>query len=200
MFTGLVQALGTVSAVTDAQNGRRLRIIESALAPQVSLGESIAVNGACLTVVARDGDAFDFEAGPETLAKTTLGQLTAGDRVNLERALRVGDALGGHYVTGHIDCAGKILEETVTGEWLTIWFSFPASFEDLLVTKGSVAVDGVSLTLVETQRDRFSVMLIPHTRDHTTLGLKKPGAAVNLEFDLIAKHVQKMFKKLSITI
>ena len=200
MFTGLVQALGTVRQVTDGQGGRRLRVAESALAPKLELGESIAVDGACLTVIARDGDAFDFEVGPETLAKTTLGRLTEGDRVNLERALRVGDPLGGHFVTGHVDCVGTLLEETVTGDWLTVWFGMPLEFDALMVGKGSVAVDGVSLTVVDTRTDRFSVMLIPHTRQNTTLGLKKPGAAVNLEFDLIAKHVQKLFKKISITI
>lgn len=200
MFTGLVQALGSVRQVTDGQGGRRLRIAESTLAPMLELGESVAVDGACLTVVARDGDAFDFEVGPETLAKTTLGRLTEGDRVNLERALRVGDALGGHFVTGHVDAVGTILEEVVTGDWLTVWFGMPPEFDALLVGKGSVAVDGVSLTIVDTRPDRFSVMLIPHTRANTTLGLKKPGAVVNLEFDLIAKHVQKLFKKISITI
>ncbi len=200
MFTGLVQALGTVRQVTDGQGGRRLRVAESALAPKLELGESVAVDGACLTVVAPEADTFDFEVGPETLAKTTLGKLTEGDRVNLERALQVGDALGGHFVTGHVDCVGTLLEETVTGDWLTVWFGMPLEFDALMVGKGSVAVDGVSLTVVDTRTDRFSVMLIPHTRQNTTLGLKKPGAAVNLEFDLIAKHVQKLFKKISITI
>lgn len=198
MFTGLVQSVGTVRDVRDAEGGRRLRVTEPAMAPQLALGESIAVNGACLTVVAVAGHDFDFEAGPETLAKTTLGELSAGDRVNLERALRVGDALGGHFVTGHVDCVGSILAAAITGEWLTVWFGYPPEFDELLVSKGSVAVDGVSLTVVDTQPGRFSVMLIPHTRDHTTLGFKKPGAAVNLEFDLIAKHVQKLFTRLSL--
>jgi riboflavin synthase len=198
MFTGLVQALGTVRRVTDAQGGRRLRVAESALAPKLEIGESVAVNGACLTVVAREGDAFDFEVGPETLAKTTLGKLTEGDRVNLERALRIGDALGGHFVTGHVDCVGTVLEEAVTGDWLTVWFGMPKEFDALMVSKGSVAVDGVSLTVVDARPDRFSVMLIPHTRENTTLGWKKPSAAVNLEFDLIAKHVQKLFQKISL--
>jgi riboflavin synthase len=200
MFTGLVQALGTVRAATDGRGGRRLRVAEPALAPKLELGESVAVDGACLTVVARAGDAFDFEAGPETLAKTTLGRLAAGDRVNLERALRVGDPLGGHFVTGHVDCVGTLLEAAVTGDWLTVWFGFPPEFDALLIGKGSVAVDGVSLTLVDVRQDRFSVMLIPHTRAHTTLGVKAPGAAVNLEFDLIAKHVQKLFSRISVTI
>ena len=200
MFTGLVQALGTVRSVTDAQAGRRLRVAEPSLAPQLALGESVAVDGACLTVVAVEGDCFDFEAGPETLAKTTLGKLAIGDLVNLERALRVGDALGGHFVSGHIDCVGTIAEATQTGDWLTVWFTFPTEFEPLLVAKGSVAIDGVSLTVVDVKRDRLSVMLIPHTRDHTTLGLKKPGASVNMEFDLLAKHVQKLFQRLTVTI
>jgi riboflavin synthase len=195
MFTGLVQSLATVREVADARAGRRLRVAEPALAPKLEIGESVAVDGACLTVVAVAGDAFDFEAGPETLAKTTLGRLAAGDRVNLERALRAGDALGGHFVTGHVDCVGAILEAAVTGDWLTLWFGFPPEWEELLVAKGSVAVDGVSLTVVDVRRDRFSVMLIPHTRAHTTLGLKRPGDPVNLEFDLLAKHVQKLFQK-----
>lgn len=200
MFTGLVQALGTVRAVSDAAGGRRLSVTERAVAPLLSVGESVAVNGACLTVVARDGDGFDFEVGPETLAKTALGALAAGDRVNLERALRVGDPLGGHFVTGHVDCVGTVLDERQTGEWLTVRFRIPDGFADLLVSKGSVAVDGVSLTVVEPTDDSFAVMLIPHTRAVTTLGLKKPGAPVNLEFDLLAKHVQKLFQRMSFTI
>jgi riboflavin synthase len=200
MFTGLVQALGTVRAVTDINSGRRLTVAEPALAPKLELGESVAVNGACLTVVAHTGETFDFEAGPETLVKTNLGRLGVGDRVNLERALRVGDALGGHFVTGHVDCVGTILETAVDGDWLNVWFGFPGGgFDALLVPKGSVAVDGISLTVVDVKADRFSVMLIPHTRAHTTLGFKGVGAAVNLEFDLLAKHVQKLFTHMSAT-
>jgi|SRR5581483_10586839 len=194
MFTGLVQSLGTVKAVTDAPAGRTLVVAEPTLAPQLEVGESVAVNGACLTVVSAGGGAFAFEAGFETLAKTNLGGLRPGDRVNLERALRVGDRLGGHFVTGHVDCTGRVLERVPQDEWETVWFGFPPEFGELMVDKGSVAVDGVSLTLVEVRADRFSVMLIPHTRQHTTLGSRPAGAAVNLEFDLLAKHLRKLVR------
>ena len=201
MFTGLVQALGTVRAATDdGHGGRTLTVSEAAIGPKLEVGESVAVNGACLTVVSREGDAFAFQVGPETLARTALGKLAPGDRVNLERSLRAGDPIGGHFVTGHIDCVGSVLEKQESGEWLTVWFGYPKEFGELLVPKGSVAVDGVSLTVVDVQAERFSVMLIPHTRDHTTLGLKGPGAAVNLEFDLLAKHVRKLVQNMTITI
>jgi riboflavin synthase len=200
MFTGLVQSLGTVQANEDSEGGRTLRILEPTLAPQVLMGESIAVDGACLTVVAQTACELTFQVGPETLAKTTLAHRVPGDRVNLERALRAGDPIGGHFVTGHIDCTGTILSKTPNGEWLTVWFTYPNEFDDLLVNKGSIAVDGVSLTVVDTERGKFSVMLIPHTINQTTLGLKAPTAAVNLEFDLLAKHVRKLVQNMTITI
>jgi riboflavin synthase len=200
MFTGLVQAVGRVTAAAnDGHGGRVLGIAEPGMAPHLTPGESIAVNGACLTVVDRDAESFRFQAGPETLDRTNLGRLVAGDVVNLERALRVGDLLGGHLVSGHIDAVGTIAERVVTGEWETVWFDCPKSLDDLMVVKGSVAVDGVSLTLVDVRPGRLSVMLIPHTLAHTTLGTKPVGAAVNLECDLIAKHVQKLFRNLRLT-
>jgi riboflavin synthase len=150
--------------------------------------------------VSCEGDSCAFQAGPETLAKTALGALMPGDRVNLERALRAGDPIGGHFVTGHIDCTGTVLDKLTSGEWLTLWFSFSPGFGDLLVPKGSIAVDGVSLTVVEVHKDRFSVMLIPHTRENTALGPKQPGASVNLEFDLLAKHVRKLVQNMTINI
>jgi riboflavin synthase len=195
MFTGLVQALGTVRAAEDdGHGGRRFGVAEPDLAPQLTVGESVAVDGACMTVTDRHSDWFLFEAGPESLARTTLGHLSPGDRVNLERALRAGDLLGGHFVSGHVDAVGRILERTPSGEWETVWFAFPPEYGELMVEKGSVAVDGVSLTVVDVRADRFSVMLIPHTRQHTTLGPKPVGAAVNLEFDLLAKHVRKLVR------
>ncbi|MBA4188516.1 MAG: riboflavin synthase [Planctomycetaceae bacterium] len=200
MFTGLVQTRGTIRTAEDGHGGRTLTVTEPTLAPKLELGESIAVNGTCLTVVSCTGGDFTFQVGPETLDKTVLGRLTPGDLVNLERALRAGDAIGGHFVTGHIDTVGKILEKQLAGDWLTVWFSFPEGFGDLLVPKCSVAVDGVSLTVVAAEPTRFSVMIIPHTRDHTTLGEKKPGDSVNLEFDMIAKHVRKLVQNMTITI
>jgi riboflavin synthase len=201
MFTGLVQRLATVKAVTpDSFGGLTLTLEEPALAPTLVLGESIAVNGCCLTVTRHDAASFDFQVGPETVAKTTLGTLQPGGRVNLERALRLGDTLGGHIVTGHVDGVGTIETITLNGDWATYWFACDKAFDDLMVHKGSIAVDGVSLTLVDVEKGRFSVMLIPHTLAHTTLGTKSVGDAVNLEADLLAKHVQKLFRNLTIVI
>lgn len=185
--------MGTVRvAEDDGHGGRRFGVAEPGFAPSLTVGESVAVSGACMTVVDRGADWFVFEAGPESLARTTLGRITPGDRVNLERALRAGDLLGGHFVSGHVDGTGTILERIASGDWETVWFSCPGEQAELLVEKGSIAVDGVSLTVVDALANRFSVMLIPHTRMNTTLGEKAIGAAVNLEFDLLAKHVRKL--------
>jgi riboflavin synthase len=201
MFTGLVQTLGTVrTAADDGHGGRNVTIHEPAIASDLLLGESVAVNGVCLTVVRSDAESFDFQIGPETVNRTTLGSLQPSSRVNLERALRVGDRIGGHFVSGHVDCVGKVLSRETSGEWETVWFEYHPDFDDLLVVKGSVAIDGVSLTLVNVETTKFSVMLIPHTLSNTTLGAKQVGDPVNLEFDLLAKHVQKMMRNLSITV
>ncbi len=191
MFTGLIEALGTVREQTASGAGSRLVIAEPGIAGELRLGESVAVNGVCLTVVAHDTETFAFEVGPETLARTNLCELSVEDRVNLERSLRVGDRLGGHFVQGHVDGVGRVERHLPQGEWLTVWFSCPAELAAQMVSKGSVAVDGVSLTLVDVEANGFSVALIPHTLEHTTLGFKKPGAAVNLETDVLAKCVWK---------
>ena len=195
MFTGLVEALGTVTDLTAAGAGRELTVRAPQFAAELVLGESAAVNGACLTVVAQDEQSFRFQVGPETLARTNLGELKAGDRVNLERSLRVSDRLGGHLVQGHIDGVGQVAERLTEGEWVKVWFRCPPGLAAQMVPKGSVAVDGVSLTLVDVGPDRFSVALIPHTLAQTTLGFKGKGAAVNLETDLLGKYVWKFLQQ-----
>jgi len=194
MFTGLVEALGYVTAVDDDGHGGLLEVAHAPWKGQLSLGESIAVNGVCLTVVTINDDWFGFQIGPETILKTDLGTLHSGQRVNLERSLRVGDRLGGHFVQGHVDGVGRIAERQSQGEWEMIRFSCPAELTRLMVPKGSIAVDGISLTLVEVDADSFTVMLIPHTLAHTSLGHKTVGDAVNLEADMLAKHVQKLLQ------
>jgi riboflavin synthase len=191
MFTGLVEALGTVRQLASDGAGCRLTLSAPEITGQLVEGESVAVNGACLTVVAHDDQTCAFQVGPETLRRTNLGALHVGDRVNLERSLRLGDRLGGHLVQGHVDGVGEVAEHHPQGEWVTVWFRCAAELAAQMVSKGSVAVDGVSLTLVEVGADRFSVALIPHTLRHTTLGFKGPGAPVNLEIDLLAKYVWK---------
>ena len=149
-------------------------------------------------MVERDADTCRFQAGPETLQRTNLGELTVGDRVNLERSLRLSDRLGGHLVQGHVDGVGHIVERQRQGEWETVWFTCPAELAGQMVSKGSVAVDGISLTLVDVLADRFSVALIPHTMTMTTLGFKQIGAAVNLETDLLAKYVWKALQAMQV--
>ncbi len=196
MFTGLVEALGVVRRIVRVGDGAEV-FVEAPFAAEATAGESIAINGACLTVVAREGQSLRFQAGFETLARTDLGELKPGDRVNLERALCFGDRLGGHLVTGHIDAVGRIAERVQHGEFELIWFACSREWTRQMVPKGSIAVDGISLTLVEVTADRFSVMLIPHTLSATTLGFKRVGDAVNLETDLLAKYVQKQLSAMT---
>jgi riboflavin synthase len=194
VFTGLVEVLGRVEHVIEENTGRRLILIWPGLTEteRLAIGESVAVNGCCLTVVASEGERFEVQAGPETLLRTNLGDKRAGDRVNFERSLRVGDRLGGHFVQGHIDTTASLRERRQEGEWEFLAFTLDPAWTPLLVSKGSIAVDGVSLTLVDVWPDGFSVMLIPHTLAVTTLGLVKPGDRVNIETDILAKHVAKL--------
>ena len=196
MFTGLVETLGTVARQSPDGTGGRHLTIAAPFTAELTLGESVAVNGACLTVIEQTPDNFLVQAGPETLRRTNIGDLHDGDRVNLERSLRVGDRLGGHIVQGHVDGVGTIASREPQGEWETIWFSVPPELASQMVTKGSVAVDGVSLTLVDVLIDRFSVALIPHTLTITTLGFKQVGDAVNIETDLVGKYVMKYLQSI----
>ncbi|MEM1303391.1 MAG: riboflavin synthase [Planctomycetota bacterium] len=203
MFTGLVQSLAEVAAIEPEGPGVRVLIRESAMASTAAVGDSIAINGCCLTVVALDGQTLAFQAGEETLSRTNLGELSPGSRVNLEASLKAGDPLGGHYVTGHVDCLGRVDAIEPDGEWAKYWFGVPAAQIRQMASKGSVAVDGISLTLVDvqetapgsaTQGGRFSVALIPHTLDVTTLGSRKVGDRVNIETDVLAKYVERQIK------
>ena len=194
MFTGLVEALGIVAGVEFEGPGKRLMIEWPDLAEPLALGESVAINGCCLSVVKSVGPRFEVQAGPETLERTNLGEKIVGDRVNLERSLRVGDRLGGHFVQGHVDATATLIERAPQAEWDFLRFKLDPSLLGLLVPKGSIAVDGVSLTLVEVFDDGFSVMLIPLTLAVTTLGLLKTGDRVNIEADMLAKHLKKLLK------
>ena len=191
MFTGLVETLGTINAVRSEGPGVRLLIHAPEIVADAAIGDSIAINGCCLTLVACEEGVLAFEAGSETLSRTNLGQLIPGSRVNLERSLKVGDRLGGHFVTGHIDAVGTLAERREEGAWSFLWFRVPTALTRQMASKASVAVDGVSLTLVEVTADRFSVALIPHTLAATTLGNLQPGDSVNIETDLLAKYVER---------
>jgi riboflavin synthase len=193
MFTGLVQELGILRAITRDGPGARIEIHAPLIAADAKLGDSIAVNGCCLTVVQHAAQALAFEAGPETLSRTNLGELRVESRVNLEPSLRVGDRLGGHFVSGHVEGLGRLLKRQDERDWSTFWFDYPRELGRYLVPKGSIAVDGVSLTLVEVNADSFNVALIPHTLAMTTLGSLATNATVNLETDLLAKYAQKQF-------
>jgi riboflavin synthase len=199
MFTGLVEGLGAISAAVPEGPGKRLVIAPPpSLLPGTSIGESVAINGCCLTVVAAQTGCWTFEAGPETLARTNLGSLSAGDLVNIERAMPVDARLGGHFVQGHVDGCGTVERIHPVGAWVTIWFCAAKELTCQMVSKGSVAVDGVSLTLVEVLDQRFSVALIPHTLEVTTLGTRRERDRVNIETDILAKYVQKMLAPIAL--
>lgn len=191
MFTGLIETMGTIDAVADQPPGKRFSIDARSVSAGASIGDSIAINGCCLTVVAIHGAILDFEAGEETLSRTNLGELQIGSVVNLERSLAVGDRLGGHYVTGHIDAVGKLVARRDDAPWADLRFAMPERLASQIAPKGSVAVDGISLTVVAAGADWFTVALIPHTLDVTTLGRRGVGDRVNLETDLLAKYVQR---------
>ena len=194
MFSGLVEALGQVVEITESGPGKRL-VIEAGIAAEgAKVGDSIANNGCCLTVVEVSGSKLAFEAGPETLLRTSLGDLQLGGRVNLERSLQLSDRIGGHLVTGHVDGLGHLEQRIDEGDWSTFWFRIPTGLYRQMASKGSITVDGVSLTLVDVEQNKFSVALIPHTLQVTTLGQLQVGDSVNLETDLLAKYVQQQLE------
>lgn len=195
MFTGLVETMGRLIELIDQPPGKRLRIdVGDNLAAGVAIGDSICCNGCCLTVVAVQGTVLDFEAGQETLARTNLGRLQIGDSINLERSLAVGDRLGGHYVSGHIDGLAELIRIEPDPPWAMFWFRCPDHLARQIASKGSVALDGVSLTVVDVEGATFSVALIPHTLAATTLGTCQPGDTINLETDILAKYIDRQLE------
>ncbi len=195
MFTGLVEETGTIGAIEGAGGGARLWIECDRIAAGSSRGDSIAIDGCCLTAEELRPGAFRVFASGETLAKTTLGDRRTGARVNLERALRLDSRLGGHLVTGHVDGTGEFLSATPAGEARIVWISAPDPILTHCVPKGSVCVDGISLTLVDVQPDRFSLWIIPETWERTTLCQRRAGDRVNLESDLIAKYIGRFLEQ-----
>jgi len=191
VFTGLVQEVGTVTSF----DGGRLTIDAPQTAPSVRAGDSVAIDGVCLTVVACDESSLSFDAVPETLARTALSTLGGGSHVNLEGALRAGDALGGHYVQGHVDGVGTVRSVEPEGDGRRMAFDAPPGLLRYVVEKGSIAVQGTSLTVAAVDDQGFEVALIPHTLAVTTLGALKPGDRVNLEADVLAKYVEKLLPR-----
>ncbi|MFF2654426.1 riboflavin synthase [Streptomyces sp. NPDC058045] len=192
MFTGIVEELGEVAAVEDLGDSSRFRLRGPVVTDGAKHGDSIAVNGVCLTVVEQQGEEFTADVMAETLHRSSLGALTAGSRVNLERPMLADGRFGGHIVQGHVDGTGRILDRTPSEHWELVRVSLPAQLARYVVEKGSITVDGVSLTVVEAAADSFTISLIPTTLALTTLGLKQPGDPVNLEVDVIAKYVERM--------
>ena len=193
MFTGLVEGQGTVQFLE--KNGSSIDLtlkIPELISHEAHIGDSVAINGCCLTVVEIAESSLKFQAGAETLAKTNLGLLTVGDTVNLERPLAANGRLGGHFVQGHVDGVGSIKSIDRDGEWITMWFEVPEALALQMVPKGSVTVDGISLTIVGCEASSFSIALIPHTLEVTTLGQKQVGSIVNIETDILGKYVSKL--------
>ena len=192
MFTGIVEELGTVASIEDQGDALRLTVRASTALEGTRLGDSISVNGCCLTVAALDGDTWTADLMQETLDKTSLRGAAPGDRVNLERAMTPEQRLGGHIVQGHVDGVGVVVRRDPSEHWDVVEVSLPAELARYVVPKGSITVDGVSLTVVDVGNESFTVSLIPETLARTTLGTRAPGDRVNLETDVIARHVEKL--------
>jgi riboflavin synthase len=191
MFTGLIREVGTVVSVA-GDDTVRLEVEAPDTSSGAAIGDSVAIDGVCLTVVSVDGSRLAFDAVPETLSRTSLGSLAGGSRVNLEPALRAGDALGGHYVQGHVDAVGRVRSVEPEGDGARMWFDAAGDLLRYVVAKGSVAVQGTSLTVADLDDRGFAVALIPHTVAATTLGTLGPGDPVNLEADVLAKYVERL--------
>jgi len=191
MFTGIIEGVGEIRAIRSSGQGRHFTIDTDFSLEETKVGDSIAVNGACLTVVSKEARRFETDVSPETLAYTTFGKAAIGQRVNLERALRLSDRIDGHLVSGHIDGIGFIKKKAPLANAIIVTIQAPEALTRYMIRKGSVAVDGISLTINRCDRDGFEVSIIPHTASSTTIGVNKAGAAVNLETDMIGKYVER---------
>jgi riboflavin synthase len=191
MFTGIIEGLGTITAIHPSGQGSRIAITSDFDLTGTRIGDSISVNGACLTAVILHGRRFSVDASPETLMRSVLGRIKLGERVNLERALRLSDRLDGHLVSGHVDGIGTLSKREPLANAIVITFSVAQSLARYMIEKGSVAVDGTSLTINRCDNTTFEVSIIPHTAGLTTIGLKKVGDAVNIEVDMIGKYVER---------
>lgn len=192
MFTGLIQEIGTVEGVRQTSSGLQVTVQAPETAAESAVGDSIACSGVCLTVEELTDNGFEVHAGSETVQRSTAGTWSRGTRLNIEPALRPSDRLGGHIVQGHVDCVGTCETVRPVGETTEYTFSIPDDFRPYIVEKGSIAVDGISLTITEISGERFSVAIIPHTMTNTTLGDLSPNSQVNIEVDILAKYVQRM--------
>lgn len=192
MFTGIVRELGYVVSLEGDEEQARLVVAAPGLAPELEIGDSVAVDGCCLTVVAKENGTVAFDLSAETLSRSAIGSFGAGQGANLEPAIRVGEPLGGHYVQGHVDAVGRVRSLLPEGDGVRMWLEVPADVLRYCVEKGSLTAQGVSLTIAELTDDAVAVALIPHTLEVTTLGKAKPGDAVNLEADVIAKYVERL--------
>jgi riboflavin synthase len=195
LFTGLILETGRVISLGKRSGGVVLSLRAGNLASASAIGDSISVNGACLTVVGSNGNELSFDLSEETLRSTSLGSLRPGDAVNLEPSLRPDSKIGGHFVTGHVDATGKVRSKTAMGDMMKFEIAAPASVLRFLVEKGSVAVDGISLTVVDILRDGFTLVIIPHTAKMTTLGSRGPGDTVNIEVDILGKYVARFLNR-----
>lgn len=198
MFTGIIEGLGTIVRIRSSGQGKRLTIDADYLLDQTKTGDSIAVSGACLTAVVVSGKHFEVDVSPETLEKTTFCKAKTGDRVNLERALRLSDRIDGHLVSGHIDGVGSVKQRKRTGNAIIVVIGVPEFLSRYMITKGSVAVDGISLTINNRASDCFDVSVIPHTEKLTTIGFKKVGDYVNIETDMIGKYIENFIAEKSV--
>ena len=195
MFTGLIEEVGTVVALRATGDTKQLEIAAPQLADGIRIGDSVAINGCCLTAASRDGHRLTFDVLQESLHRTNLKNLQPESRVNIELALSAGARLGGHFVQGHVDCAAPILALAEAGADLRLEIELPSEFSQYVAYKGSIAVNGISLTVAEVLPKSFAVWIIPHTRDQTNLATAKSGDLVNLEFDLLAKYVERMLDR-----